>query len=229
MFRIPDAMRSGQGENAADQREQKGEHVRKFPDADAVPGEAAFLVMELESFGAGGRWLLECWNQLGAILDQGLAWDALEVFKAIRLLGMCPFDLNSVLGLTAVIQACRMLDPGSLALIDEVWNELIPADPSKFPGWRPPVAPPENAAAALQELLDIVKSRDREARGHQPNARGTRGARTTDGTGHPRIRPKPRRRADAAIRECVRQLHAPDSCGIRNAGERRAQSLRARV
>ena len=156
MFRIPDAMRSGQGENAADQREQKGEHVRKFPDADAVPGEAAFLVMELESFGAGGRWLLECWNQLGAILDQGLAWDALEVFKAIRLLGMCPFDLNSVLGLTAVIQACRMLDPGSLALIDEVWNELIPADLSKFPGWRPPVAPPRTPRR-LQELLDIVK------------------------------------------------------------------------
>ena len=91
-----------------------------FGDADPP----ALLVKRLEGSGAGCRWLSARWNELGAMLKDGMAWRGAERFRVYRLLGIHPADALITAKLTSLLQACTALDPDAGSLISEIWNEM---------------------------------------------------------------------------------------------------------
>jgi hypothetical protein len=145
-----------------------GEPVTKA-DANGAGGEVAekgarhpaLLVLGLESTEVGCRWLLARWNTLAASLEAGLGWDAPERFQVIRLLRMEPLDLLSAKTIASILQACQVLNPGTGDLVGEYWAELLEAhsgsSSEKLRKWLPEIPPPADAAAAQQELEEIVK------------------------------------------------------------------------
>ena len=128
-----------------------------FDDAE----HPALLVGQLESTRAGCRWLRERWNELGTILEEGRTWLGSDRFKAIRLLRIHPIDILDAPELTALLQACQVLDPRAGDLVDGMLEGLVPADSARsferlFEGRTDRPAPPDQAAAR-QQLLEVVR------------------------------------------------------------------------
>ena len=148
--------------NALPQPEsQRGRPGNPWPGTIDDAEHPARLVAQLESTDAGCRWLLDRWNELGAILEEGRAWRAADRFKAIRLLRIHPINILDVPELTALLQACQVLDPRAGDLVNDMLEGLVPADSARsfeqlFEGRSDPSAPPDEAAAR-QQLLNVVR------------------------------------------------------------------------
>ena len=101
-------------------------------------------------------------SDLKAVVDQGLAWNATERFKAIRLLRLDARDPMYAAGIMLILHACQVLDPDAGNLVDAYWNELVAANPGwsieQLRAWVPEMRLPEDKAAAQQELADIIKA-----------------------------------------------------------------------
>jgi hypothetical protein len=120
----------------------------------------AQLVMQLESTWEGCQWLLARWNELGAILEDGMAWLAAERFRVFRLLGIHPSDAILTREMASLLQACEVIDSSAGSVVSEIWNEMVSAEalPSlheSYQRWiRHKSAPDEATARAC--LLGIV-------------------------------------------------------------------------
>ncbi len=120
----------------------------------------AVVVGRLEGSGAGCRWLRERWQELGALLEDGLKWRAPERFRVFRLLGIHPADALFTADLTSLLRGCEALDPGAGSVVSEIWNEMVSAEelPSLLETYerasRHMGVPDE--AAARQHLLGVV-------------------------------------------------------------------------
>jgi hypothetical protein len=119
------------------------------------------LVLSLTASEVGCRWLLDRWNEL-AVIQDGLAWQAPERFKLFRLMGMNEMEVLQAPTITAILQACQMLDSDSGNLVEAYWNELLAANPGwsmqRLQAWIPEMSLPPDETAARQELVDIVKA-----------------------------------------------------------------------
>jgi hypothetical protein len=91
------------------------------------PDDPARLVLQLESTAAGCQWMLDRWDELRALLDQGLPWQSPDKLKAIRLLGHQPMDAADAPEVSTIFLASGMLDPRDedVDTFDELWKELL--------------------------------------------------------------------------------------------------------
>ncbi len=88
----------------------------------------ALVVGRLEGSALGCDWLRARWEELGALLEDGLNWRAPERFRVFRLLGIHPSDALFTNKLTTLLQACETLDPGAGSLVAEIWNAMVSAE-----------------------------------------------------------------------------------------------------
>ena len=85
--------------------------ILSWPFEPEHPQHPARLIAALESTAAGCTWLLERWDALGKLLDEGKAWQPLDRLRAIRLLGKQPLDLVADQSVMAIYLACHAMDP----------------------------------------------------------------------------------------------------------------------
>ena len=162
LFRKPSRARTAQDKNLPEGAEQQIESGLCREETADDADHPALLVLSLEQSEAGCRWLLDRWNELGSVLESGLAWSTPERFKAIRLMRADTLDLLHAPAVTAVLQACQMLDPDAGDLVSGYWNDLLAANAGwsmeKLREWIPEMSLPADLAAAREELAEIVKS-----------------------------------------------------------------------
>ena len=119
------------------------------------------MVLRLESSEVGCQWLLEKWNELLALLEEGQSWKANERFMALRMLRLNTLDVMHAEAITSILQACQALEPGASGLVEEFWNELVAAKEGwsleRLRGWMRETPPPADEAAARLELIEIVQ------------------------------------------------------------------------
>ncbi len=122
----------------------------------------AIIGIRLEFLGDGCRWLYRQWNELSAPLDEGRAWQAVECFKAARLLGMQPESVINIGQLAEFLRPCVALAGGRIELAKETWALLAPPDAED--GWELMRAQlelvgfgPDSAESARHELRSIVQ------------------------------------------------------------------------
>ncbi len=120
------------------------------------------MIARLEDSAPGCQWVRARWNELGALLKDGLNWRAPERFRAFRLLGIHPSDALFTSELTSLLQACETLDPGAGSLVAEVWNEVVSAEalPSLIETYQRESRHSRawNETAARQYLLRVVET-----------------------------------------------------------------------
>jgi hypothetical protein len=123
--------------------------------------DPARLVKQLESNGAGCRWLLDRWADLRARLEPGQCWQSPDKLKAIRLLGRQPLDAPDVHEVAVIFLASYVLEPDLLDPFEELQCELDEHEFEQFSGRlvrrrleEPDPAMDESAARAI--LLDVV-------------------------------------------------------------------------
>ena len=81
-----------------------------MPEVD-YPLDPPRLVGQLESSALGCAWLLDRWRELRELLEDGLAWQAPDRFKAIRLLGRQPLHAAEDDRVLTIYLASRAIDP----------------------------------------------------------------------------------------------------------------------
>ena len=84
------------------------------------------MVRKLELTGAGCQWLLERWGELRSILEDGLAWQGPDRFKAPRLLGIHRRRCERQRGIAGDSPSVPVLDPETGDAPGELWNEPGP-------------------------------------------------------------------------------------------------------
>src|SRR5262249_23755625 len=82
----------------------------------------AIVLAHLRASELGCRWLVQCFEELRKSLECD-GWNAPERFRFFRLIGIHPQDEYMTEDLAAVIQACKVLDPGADSIVAEVWND----------------------------------------------------------------------------------------------------------
>ncbi len=120
-----------------------------------------FIVIRMEFQRDGCRWLNGQWSELSVPLDEGRAWQAVECFKAARLLGMQPESVIEIGDLAEFLRLCVALAGGQIELAKETWALLAPPDAEdgwellrvqlELEGFKP------DAESARQELRSIVR------------------------------------------------------------------------
>jgi hypothetical protein len=124
------------------------------------PDDPARLVLRLESTAAGCRWLLARWAELRALLERGLAWQAPDKLKAIRLLGKQPLDAVDEPEVATIFLAVDVLRNEETEAFAELEGELLGGEASAYQGRlsdrRVDDLIPPDEATARATLLDIV-------------------------------------------------------------------------
>ena len=69
------------------------------------------MVNRLEGTALGCAWLLDRWDDLRELLEDGLKWQAPDRFKAIRLLGKQPLEAMDDERVMMIYLACGAMDP----------------------------------------------------------------------------------------------------------------------
>ena len=82
-----------------------------FSGIAADPDHPAKLVMELEQTGAGCWWLIEQWTALKERLEGNNFWQAIDRFRAVRLLGCRPTDAGHDRVIAEIYVASYALEP----------------------------------------------------------------------------------------------------------------------
>ena len=124
------------------------------------PDEPARLVNRLEGTALGCAWLLDRWNELGDLLEDGLKWQAPDRFKATRLLGKQPVEPIDDLQVRWIHLCTSAMDPECQHEFGDIANELSFAEKKRFierlagrDAWREKPKDAETAKAALLELV----------------------------------------------------------------------------
>ena len=128
------------------------------------PDEPGRLVNHLEGTALGCAWLLDRWNELGDLLDDGLKWQAPDRFKATRLLGKQPLEPIDDLQVRWIHLCASAMDPECEHEFGDVANELHSAEWERFlerlearEAWR---EKPEEAEVAKAALLELVSEQE---------------------------------------------------------------------
>ena len=95
----------------------------------------ALLTCRLESLADGCRWLRQQWLELGDVLDAGNAWEAIDCFRASRLLGMQPSSMIDLPELSMFLRTCQALAGKGSELATESWKLIAPRDAER--GFEP--------------------------------------------------------------------------------------------
>ena len=160
--RPPSWDRAALGEQAeANGPEQTERGGLRGPSERDQADHPALLVLGLEATEPGCHWLFDRWQDLKAVVDETLGWNAVERFKAIRLLGLDERDPMDAGAIMLILHACQVLDPDAGNLVECYWNELMAANPGwpvdQLRAWVPEMKRPEDKATAAQELAEIIK------------------------------------------------------------------------
>ncbi len=122
--------------------------------------DPARLLEALEATAMGCAWLLDRWNDLGALLEDGLLWQPHDRFRAIRLLGRQPFDATDDDRVMAIYLACHDMDPGKEQPFADVHVELGAGERIRFDerieARSGRLAAPAGPDAAREWLLALV-------------------------------------------------------------------------
>ncbi len=128
------------------------------------PDEPGRLVNRLEGTALGCAWLLDRWNELGDLLEDGLKWQAPDRFKATRLLGKQPLEPIDDLQVRWIHLCASAMDPECEHEFGDVTNELHTAEWDRFverlearEAWR---EKPEEAEVAKAALLELVSEQE---------------------------------------------------------------------
>jgi hypothetical protein len=130
------------------------------------PDDPVRLVNRLESSALGCAWLLDRWGELRDALEAGRNWEPRDRFKAIRLLGRQPLDIDDDGRVLSIYACCTAMDTtGSIALKD-LTNELHWNEQKRLADWinrrwaEPEDRPDaETAKAALLSLVSEEETR----------------------------------------------------------------------
>ena len=114
----------------------------------------------------GCAWLLDRWGELRNVLEQGQKWRAPDRFKAIRLLGRQPLDMDEDDRVMAIYLNCSAMEPPEGLTFKDLGNELHWNEQKRFNEWagqrgvlgRIP-ADAETGKAALLELAGEEEGR----------------------------------------------------------------------
>ena len=124
-----------------------GEGTEKRGPAAESP---ALVESGLEAMGDGCRWLHGQWKEMQAILEAGRAWQAVDCFKVVRLLGMGVLSVVDLADLADLLRLCQSLAGGGAELAKETWDLLAPEGADR--GWE-----------ALEALLQVADDDSRDA------------------------------------------------------------------
>ncbi len=80
-----------------------------FSESPDDPDQPALLVRRMQANAAGCQWMLDRWDELGALVECELAWLSPDKLKAIRLLGMQPIDAIDDLDVARIFLACFVI------------------------------------------------------------------------------------------------------------------------
>jgi hypothetical protein len=134
------------------------------------PDDPARLLNRLESTPLGCAWLLDRWAELKDALEAGRNWEPRDRFKAIRLLGRQPLDIDDDGRVLTIYACCTAMDTtGSIALKDLTnelhWNEQKRLADWITRRWAEPEDRPdaETAMAALLALVGAEEDRLEDA------------------------------------------------------------------
>ena len=114
----------------------------------------------------GCAWLLDRWGELRDVLESGQKWRAPDRFKAIRLLGRQPLDMDEDARVMAIYLNCSAMEPPESLAFKDLGNELHWNEQKRFNEWagqrgvlgRIP-ADAESGKAALLELVGEEEGR----------------------------------------------------------------------
>ncbi len=128
---------------------------------DVGTDHPARLIARLEGTGAGCEWLLEQWTRLRGLLDEGLAWQADDKHKAVRLLGRLPIDAVDDISTACVyLAAARLEDGNEDDPFRDVLKDLGPdgaaAYEARLRGRNYSRLAPGDAATARQVLIEMA-------------------------------------------------------------------------
>ena len=104
-------------------------------DRSSATEHPALLTCRLESLADGCRWLRQQWVELEEILDQGHAWEAIDCFRASRLLGMQPSSMIDLPELSMFLRTCQGIAGKGSELATESWKLIAPRDAER--GFEP--------------------------------------------------------------------------------------------
>ena len=159
---FPDAcLPEGFQPQPAEKKSSRHDHDRKRGDMSPIdPDDPELLIIRLQRTLTGCRWLLEQWEALRALAEQGKPWLRSDRLKAVRLLGRRPTDAHDWPEVAEIYLATHVLAGKSDNPFQEILEELSPekaclyAEFLKMRGYDSCL--PEDPAAAKQMLLDII-------------------------------------------------------------------------
>ena len=127
------------------------------------PNDPARLVNRLESLAMGCAWLIDRWTDLKNLLEEGLAWQAPDRFRAIRLLGRQPLDAAEDQTVLSIYLACAVMEPEAGDAFADIAVEVEPGRMERF---RERIAArdadsltPASADEAREQLLTLASER----------------------------------------------------------------------
>jgi hypothetical protein len=128
------------------------------------PDDPLRLVNRLEATAMGCAWLLDRWGELRDVLEQGQKWGAPDRFKAIRLLGRQPLDMDEDGRVMAIYLSCSAMEPPEGLAFKDLGNELHWNEQKRFNEWagRRGVLGkiPADAEAGKAALLELVSEEE---------------------------------------------------------------------
>ncbi|MHB1559698.1 MAG: hypothetical protein ACYC61_19800 [Isosphaeraceae bacterium] len=127
------------------------------------PNDPARLVNRLESLAMGCAWLIDRWTDLKNLLEDGLAWQAPDRFRAIRLLGKQPLDAAEDETVLSIYLACATMDPEAGDPFEDIAIEFRPGQQKRFleriAARDADSLAPASADEAREQLLALVGER----------------------------------------------------------------------
>jgi len=91
----------------------------------ALPDDPDVLVRKLESSALGCQWMLQCWEELKAKLENGgKFWQSHDRLKSIRLLGLQPIDAITNRRVAEIFVASHALNPVGESPFDNLLSDM---------------------------------------------------------------------------------------------------------
>ena len=128
---------------------------------DPIDGDDPMhFVLHLQTTVTGCQWMLDQWANLRTVLERDVPWVAADKRKAVRLLGHNPVDVLDNIDVARLYLASHVLLNQGGEPFQDIIDELSPAEAPSYrqslQSRRYNALAPKDAAAARQELLEIV-------------------------------------------------------------------------